>query len=430
MSGPPPDSKIPRRRQRRLALGVLLAAVGVAAAAFPVRASWWGGWILAIAEAGIVGGLADWFAVTAIFRHPLGIPIPHTALIPANWQLMAARVGTMVGDRVLTTEYVTREISRVDVADFLARAAARVTPGDLQSVVGAAARWAAGQLGPDSVGDLVAWLRRLLLTRPVAPLLAEVLEVARRLGWDERVIEALARILVDALQRPDFRGAVVDLVDGVLGSYRERMGAYPSFLIGLANLLGLIDRDRLVSALHAALKKVVEDPEYPLRRRLSEALAELPARLRAEPELAARVEAAKEELLGSPALGKLLEDAAVGLRRALVMDVAGEQSDVVAWLTDQLERIRQTVASDSGLRQELDRWLKRQAVTLVERYQDRVAVFIERGVHALGPEGAVRLIEEHAGDDLQYIRVNGTVVGGLAGGAIYGIHLLLRLAGG
>src|SRR5215475_8481658 len=95
-------------RQRRLALIVLLVAVALAIAAFPLRASWWGGWILAIAEAGIVGGLADWFAVTAIFRRPLGLPIPHTALIPANWELMARRVGTMVGSRVLTKKYVAQ----------------------------------------------------------------------------------------------------------------------------------------------------------------------------------------------------------------------------------------------------------------------------------------------------------------------------------
>ncbi len=100
------------RRQRRLALGVLLAAAALAVAVFPIRGTWWGGWILAIAEAGIVGGLADWFAVTAIFRRPLGLPIPHTALIPANWELMAARVGTMVGSRVLTKEYVAQEVAR------------------------------------------------------------------------------------------------------------------------------------------------------------------------------------------------------------------------------------------------------------------------------------------------------------------------------
>lgn len=78
-----------RPRQRRLALIVLLAAVALAVAAIPIRGTWWGGWILAVAEAGIVGGLADWFAVTALFRRPLGLPIPHTAIIPANWELMA-----------------------------------------------------------------------------------------------------------------------------------------------------------------------------------------------------------------------------------------------------------------------------------------------------------------------------------------------------
>src|SRR5439155_14380256 len=119
-----------RPRQRRLAILALWAAAALAVVSFPFRATWWGGWILAIAEAGIVGGLADWFAVTAIFRHPLGLPIPHTALIPANWELMAARVGTMVGSRVLTREYVTQEIERVDLAGLLARGAERVTRQD------------------------------------------------------------------------------------------------------------------------------------------------------------------------------------------------------------------------------------------------------------------------------------------------------------
>src|SRR6266536_6583002 len=83
-------------RQRQLARTALLGAVVLALVSFPYRATWWGGWILAVAEAGIVGGLADWFAVTAIFRYPMGIPIPHTALIPTNWEVMAARVGAMV----------------------------------------------------------------------------------------------------------------------------------------------------------------------------------------------------------------------------------------------------------------------------------------------------------------------------------------------
>src|SRR5262249_51227703 len=98
------------RQPRRLALAVLLAASALVVAMIPFRTTWWGGWILAIAEAGVVGGLADWFAVTALFRRPLGLPIPHTALIPANWELMAARGGTMVRGRVLTQEDGAQEI--------------------------------------------------------------------------------------------------------------------------------------------------------------------------------------------------------------------------------------------------------------------------------------------------------------------------------
>jgi len=406
---------------------VLLGAVALAAAALPFRASWWGGWILAIAEAGIVGGLADWFAVTALFRRPLGLPIPHTAIIPANWELMALRVGSMVGDRVLTKEYVTHEISRVDVADLLARAAARLKPDDLEGAVGAVARWGAEQVSPVATRDLTGWLTRLARSHPVAPVLATGIEIARRQGWDQRVIEAVAAALMDALDRPSFRTMVGDLVDGVLAGYRAQMGAYPRFLIGLANAFGLIDRERLVSALHDALKRIAEDPDDPLRRRLEETIAALPDRLRTDPDLAARVEAAKDELLASPAVEQLIEDAAAGLRRAIVTDLADEGSELVAWITARLDRARLAVAEDGALRQALDQWIKERLVEVVDRYHDRMARFIERGVHALGPEGAVRLIEEHAGDDLQYIRVNGTVVGGLAGGGLYAIHLLLRI---
>ena len=414
-------------RQRRLALLVLLAAVALAVAAYPLRTRWWGGFILAIAEAGIVGGLADWFAVTALFRHPLGLPIPHTAIIPANWEMMAQRVGTMVGDRVLTKDYVTHEISRFDIAELLARAAERIKPADLEAAVRAVARWAAEQVTPSATGDAALWLTRLARANPIAPLLATGIEVSRKQGWDQRLIEAVAAALIEALDRPDFRTTVGDLVDEVLAGYRAQMGVYPRILMGLANTFGLIDRERLVTALHTALKKIADDPDDPLRRRLTETLAALPERLRTDPALAARVEAAKEELLASPAVARLLEDAAVGLRKLVIADLAAQPSELVSWITARLDRARRTLAEDTALRQSLDRWLKERLTEAVDRYHDRIARFIERGVHALGPEGAVRLIEEHAGDDLQYIRVNGTVVGGLAGGGLYAIHLLLDL---
>jgi uncharacterized membrane-anchored protein YjiN (DUF445 family) len=413
--------------RKSLALIVLLAAAGLAVATFPFRATWWGGWLLAIAEAGVVGGLADWFAVTALFRRPLGLPIPHTALIPANWELMAARVGTMVGDRVLTREYVTREIGRVDVAELLARAALRITRPDLTTATRAVLTWAAAGLPPPAAGDLVSRLQRLLVKEPAAPLLAAAVEAAHARGWDQRLLGALATALADALERPRFRAAVAEVVDDLLQRYRARIGFYPRLALGLADVFGLVDRERIVTALHAGLLEVARDPAHPLRARLAESLGELAERLRADPALAARVEAAKEEVLGSDAVARLAEAAATALRQALRADLAAPRSEVAEWLVDRLDRARHALVEDAGLRRDLDRWVKARGAELVVRYHGRIAGFIEQGVRALGAEGAVRLIEEHAGDDLQYIRVNGTVVGGLAGGAIYGVHLLIRL---
>ena len=413
--------------QRRLALGVLLGAAVLAVAAFPVRETWWGGWILAIAEAGIVGGLADWFAVTAIFRRPLGLPIPHTGLIPRNWELMAERVGVMVGSRVLTKAYVRDELARVDVADLLARGAERISRADLERVTRVIAQWAAEQITPVTTAELLARGRRALAAEPMAPLLAAALGVARRQGWDQRLLDGGLAVLAGAMERPEFREAVGDVIDDLLVRYRERLGVYPRLLMGLAQVVGVVDRERLVAALHTGLREVAKDREHPLRRQAIEVLGDLERRLTTDAALIARVEAAKAELLASPALAVLLDDAAGALARALRADLAGARSELATWLVDRLDRARLTVLSDAGLRREIDAWAKTQVSELVERHHDRLAAFIENGVRALGPEGAVRLIEEHAGDDLQYIRVNGTVVGGLAGGLLYAIHLLLRL---
>ncbi len=415
------------RGQRRLALSVLVGAAALAIAAFPVRGTWWGGWILAIAEAGIVGGLADWFAVTAIFRRPLGLPIPHTALIPHNWERMAERVGVMVGGRVLTKDYVRVEIARIDFADLLARGAERISRADLEAITRTAARWVGEQLTPASAAELLGRARRALVHAPLAPLLATTLRIARRQGWDHRILDGGFSVLAGAMERPQFRQAVGEVIDDLLARYRERLGVYPRFFMGLATLLGVLDRDRLVTALHAGLREVARDRDHPLRTQGLEVLADFERRLAEDPALAARIEAAKVELLEAPAVAALVDEAAEAVTRALRADLAGERSELAAWLADRLDRARKALVDDAALRGEIDAWARSRLTELIERHHGRIAEFIENGVRALGPKGAVRLIEEHAGDDLQFIRVNGTVVGGLAGGAIYALHLLLHV---
>ncbi len=412
--------------QRRLATGVLLGAAALAVVVFPLRATWWGGFLLAIAEAGVVGGLADWFAVTAIFRRPLGLPIPHTALIPHNWELMAARVGVMVGGRVLTKEYVREEIARIDLADLLARGAERISRADLERATRIVAGWAAEQLAPATSAELLSRGRRALAGQPVAPLLATALRVARRQGWDQRLIDGALRAVAEAMERPEFRAAVGEVIDDLLARYRERLGVYPRLWMGLASLLGVLDRDRLVAALHAGLREVARDRDHPLRTQGAELLADLERRLTSDAALAARVEAAKAEFLESPAVTALLQDATAALTRTLRAELTDGRSELLTWLTERLDRARVALVADGELRGELDAWAKARVSELVERHHGSIARFIENGVRALGPEGAVRLIEEHAGDDLQFIRVNGTVVGGLAGGLIYALHLIVR----
>jgi uncharacterized membrane-anchored protein YjiN (DUF445 family) len=415
------------RPRRRLALGVLLAAAALAIVSFPLRATWWGGWILAIAEAGIVGGLADWFAVTALFRRPLGLPIPHTALIPANWELLASRVGTMVGDRVLTKDYVTAELGRVDVAELLARAAERITRQDLERGTVTVARWLATELPVHAGAGLLGRLRALLRAYPVAPWLASGVELARQRGWDDRAVGAVARVAAEAMEEPATRKVMAGLIDDLLVRYREAAHGYPKLLLGLADAFGLINRDRVIDALAGGLRDVARDPAHPVRQRVVETFATLPGRLARDAQLAARVEAIKVELVESPLLAKLVDDALAEAERMITADLATPRPDLAVWIADRLERARRTLLEDAGLRRDIDRWVKAQVTAVVERYHARLAGFIENGVRALGPDGAVRLIEEHAGDDLQFIRVNGTVVGGLAGGVLYGLHLLLRL---
>ncbi|MGH7340984.1 MAG: DUF445 family protein, partial [Candidatus Rokuibacteriota bacterium] len=175
------------------------------------------------------------------------------------------------------------------------------------------------------------------------------------------------------------------------------------------------------------LRQVAQETDHPVRQRLMDAMAELPGRLRGDRHLAERIEAAKRDLLATSIATRVIEDAAAALHRMLLADLERPRSEVRVWIVERLERARRALVADEDLRRQADRWAKARVLEMVERHHQRIAGFIENGVRELGPEGVVRLIEEHAGDDLQYIRVNGTVIGGLAGGLLYAIHLALRL---
>ena len=324
----------------------------------------------------------------------------------------------MVGGRVLTKDYVREEIARIDLADLLARAAERVSRADLEAATrdrGALARRAAD----------AGRRRRAARRAPVAPSCTR----RWRRCWPRRCASpdgragisgsstARSRALAEALERPEFRHAVGEVIDDLLARYRERMGVYPRFWMGVATTAG---RDR---------------PRPPRGRAPRRACAR--SRGIAITRCARRAPTCSPTSSGGWSTiprwprGSRRPSASCWRRRRwrrcwtrprrrsrarCSPTSAGERSELTAWMAERLERARRALVADGSLRAEIDGWVKTRLTELIERHHGRIAEFIENGVLALGPDGAVRLIEEHAGDDLQYIRVNGTVVGGLAGG--------------
>src|SRR5262249_19253901 len=168
---------------------------------------------------------------------------------------------------------------RIDFADLLARGAERVSRADLEAITRTAARWVSEQLTPASAAELLARARRALVHAPLAPLLVTTLRIARHQGWDQRILDGGFSVLAGAMERPQFRQAVGEVIDDLLARYRERLGLYPRLFMGLATLLGVLDRDRLVSALHAGLREVARDRDHPLRAHGLEVLADFEQRL-------------------------------------------------------------------------------------------------------------------------------------------------------
>jgi uncharacterized membrane-anchored protein YjiN (DUF445 family) len=230
------------------------------------------------------------------------------------------------------------------------------------------------------------------------------------------------------MESPGFQDSVRRLVDDFIARYGEHVGPGRRLAIALAELFGLIDRSRIVSALQEGLRDVASDREHPLRERFAALVRDLADRLERDADLQQRVEAFKVDLLTSPVLARLAERLAATLGDALQADLARPRPDLVTWLAGRLERLRESLVDDADIREDIARWIRGRVVAVVDRHHGQIAAFIEKGVRALGPEGAVRLVEEHAGDDLQYIRINGTVVGGIAGAALHGLRLLLGLS--
>jgi uncharacterized membrane-anchored protein YjiN (DUF445 family) len=360
----------------------------------------------------MVGALADWFAVTALFRHPLGIPIPHTAIIPRKKDQIGASLGTFVQHNFLTRSVVDHTLETVDVptrlGDFLA------APGRAERLAGDAAavlRAMTDLLRDEDLQPVVAGLvERKLQETPAAPIVARALELVVEGDRHQDVLSAGLRGLARFLQE----NRVV---------FRAQLGdASPAWVPDWVD-----DRvfDRMFAAVMGFLEEVGADPQHELRRNYDARLRAYIHALRTDPATAARVEALKKEMLEHPAVRNWSGSLWTHAKTAVLSAAADPESELRTRVTGMIRHGAQLLHTDPTLRELVQRQAHRIAGYLVERFSGDLAALVSKTVARWDTEETSRRIELQVGRDLQWIRVNGTVVGGLAGLVIYTIAQLI-----
>jgi len=401
-------------RMKRLATGLFAAAalVFLACVLFGRDAGPWVGYVQATAEASMVGALADWFAVTALFRHPLGLPIPHTAIIPRKKDQIGASLGAFVQENFLTRAVVEEKLGTVDVPGRLG--AFLSAPGRAERLAGDAAAVftaLADLLRDEDLEPAVAALvDRKLHGTPAAPIAARALELVVDGDRHQEVLSAalrgLARFLED--NRLVFRAQLGD--------------ASPSWVPDWVD-----DRvfDRVFAGLQHFLEEVGADSRHELRRSYDARLRAYVHALRTDPSTAGRIEELKKELLEHPAVRTWSGSLWTTAKNAALTAAADPDSELRARVTGFILDGARLLRTDPTVRELVQRHALGSAGYLVERFSADIADLVGSTVARWDTEETSRRIELQVGRDLQWIRVNGTVVGGLAGLVIYTVGRLL-----
>ncbi len=403
------------RRMKRTATGLLGAAALVFLVSFALPDSTATGFLRAAAEAGMVGGLADWFAVTALFRHPLGVPVPHTALIPKQKDELATKLGEFVTGNFLTPDAVAAQLRE---ARLVRRAAERLADPVNATLIGtelaAAAAAALDALDEHAATDYVLELaRRDLERRSYTPVLGQF----------------LARAVEGRGQRPLVDVGVTRLHAYLIEHRDELRPQLKAFLERQGRLVWLFTTDkRIETALSAAialLGEVERDPAHELRVWIDGLLATVADDLRYRPETAERVDAQLRTLLEDPHLQALLHAVVQDVLASVRLSLGELDGGLQQRLADLVGQAARRVLDDPDLERRIEDRLQAAVRYAVTHYGDTVVGLIQRTVADWEGADAAGRIEAAVGRDLQFIRINGTVVGALAGLVIHAVSLVL-----
>jgi uncharacterized membrane-anchored protein YjiN (DUF445 family) len=395
---------------RAVALSLLLLAAVIYILTLHKHGAW--PYIHATAEAAMVGAIADWFAVTAIFRHPLGLPIPHTAIIPTRKGSLARSLQDFFTDNFLA-ESVIR--TRVADARISSRIGAWLTePANSAWVVDEAATLASTLLEKVRDADVAVLVETELLPRLAAEPLSEV----------------AGRLLEDVVTEKAHHG----LVDLALSeTYRWLSGNEAAFAKALSTRAPWwtpqwLDEQvthRLHSEAIAWVADIRDDPDHRARRALDDLLSQLAHDLQHDPDTMERAERLKQRVLSQPQVAVTATSLWNALRRALLESLASTDSAVKSRAVVSLAAFGARLVTDEALRNRLDAYASDIAAFLVERYGAELTTVITDTIDRWDGKEAAARIELFVGRDLQFIRVNGTIVGGLAGLVIYTVSVLL-----
>ena len=401
------------RRMKIVATAMLvLAAIVFIVARANQEGNTWVGYVRATAEAAMVGALADWFAVTALFKHPLGIPIPHTAIVPKRKNEIGEGLGDFVQSNFLTGDVVAEKLQSVEMSRRLGEwlrepENARSMVGEIAVVISAISE----VLGDDDdVRNMIDTLVRDRLGRvPVAPILGRVIDAGMDGDHHHEVYNVVlkggAQFLED--NRETFRLRLIN----------ESPWWVPE---------PVDDRvfEKIYSAVMAFLREVDDNPGHQLKRDVDVRSREFANRLRSDQRLIEQGEKLKHELLDHPEFQAWTKDLWSSLQRGFGEATREADSELRRRIEEAIVALAQRLVDDADLQQKIDAWLQSIVVYLAEAGRTEIGALIANTVEGWDPNETADRIELQVGRDLQFIRINGTLVGGLAGFLIHAISEL------
>ncbi|MFD1020270.1 DUF445 domain-containing protein [Thalassobacillus hwangdonensis] len=395
--------------------------------AYPFHQNTVGGALTSMFSAAMIGGVADWFAVTGLFRQPLGIKWPNwlrTQVIPKNRERLMQTITEMVEEDLLTKANIREHLERYEVdavlVDYLQNHGGKE---DIQAIIQQILQDIIMKLEPEEIGELIETLIKENGEHiNISPLLANALDWSIKNGYDLSILTFILNELKRLISHENMHALIVDSVENVIDSYESGMKRRKMANSIIGNLSGL-DTSEIADRIQDAIVNFLEamkHPSHPVHSRLMHYVHDLPGQLRSDEKLQQKVEHFKNEALQRMNISSPIAHWIQSFQQTTAVTMA--EGNVQEWqkqLDSQINQFIDRFEKDRKQRKALDNRVKKVIYQLVDTYQPRIGKLVRMNLGAYNDDDLVRFIEEKAGNDLQMIRINGSVIGGLAGLVIY-----------